>query len=283
MTVKGQDWSGYQPAQPSTTGLSFAFIKATEGTTYVNPLMAEQATWARSNGLVVGFYHFVRPGSMADQAAYFVEKAASEDGDLLAIDWEDTGVSCASKDAILADVKNLRPSHKVVLYCNKNFWFNIDTTSDCGDGLWIADYASPAGQPGIQHPWTFHQYSDTPLDEDVANFADVAALKQWANPTAVIPTVSLANVVYAAKHDPKAPQGHATHSADVKLVEHALNAEGMLPAKYAKDGSYGTVTIAAYKKWQQHCGFHGATAVDGIPGAASLTKLGARHGFTVTK
>lgn len=283
MTVKGQDWSSFQAAQPSVAGISFAFVKATEGASYVNPLMTEQAAWARKNGLVVGFYHFVRPGSMADQAAYFVAQAASVEGDVLAIDWEDPGVSCADKDAILAAVKSLRPTHKVVLYCSKNFWFNVDTTSDCGDGLWIADYSNPAGQPAVQHPWTFHQYDDTPVDADVANFADVASLKRWANPAIVIPTVSLANVVYAAKHDPKAPQGHTTHPADVKLVEHALNAEGLLPTKYSKDGSFGTLTIEAYQKWQQRCGFHGASAVDGIPGIESLTKLGSRHGFTVTR
>lgn len=283
MTIKGQDWSDYQPARPSVTGLSFAFIKATEGTHYVNPLMTQQATWARSNGLIVGFYHFARPGSMSDQAAYFVDKAASVEGDLLAIDWEDSGVSCADKDALLTHTKSLRPGHKVVLYCNKYYWLNVDHTSDCGDGLWIADYASPAGNPGIHHPWVFQQYSDTPVDANVANFADVISLKKWANPSIVTPMVSLANVVYAAHNDPKAPQGHAAHASDVKLLEHALNAEGLLPTKYANDGSYGSLTIAAYKVWQQRCGFHGTTDVDGIPGIDSLTKLGNRHGFTVIK
>lgn len=282
MSVKGQDWSGYQPTEPSVSGLSFVFIKATEGTSYVNPHMAAQAAWARKNSLVVGFYHFARPGSMADQAQFFVENAVSVEGDLLAVDWEDTAVSCADKDALLADVKNLRPSHKVLLYCNRYFWLNVDTTSDCGDGLWIADYVT-AGEPRIQAHWTFHQYSDTPVDEDLGNFVDVASLQRWANPTAVTPTVSLANVTYAAKHDPHASQGRTTHPKDVKLVEHALNAEGLLPSKYSKDGSYGTLTIAAYKRWQQRCGFHGASQVDGVPGIKSLTKLGKRHGFNVTK
>ena len=281
MSVKGQDWSGYQPTQPSVSGLSFVFIKATEGTSYVNPHMTAQAAWARKNSLVVGFYHFARPGDTQAQAQFFVENAVSVEGDLLAIDWEDPGVSCADKDALLADTKNLRPSHKVLLYCNRYYWLNVDTTSNCGDGLWIADYVT-AGEPRIQAHWTFHQYSDTPLDEDLGNFADVASLKQWANPTAVTPTVSLSKVIYAAKHDHNLPEGHGTHEADVKLVEHALNAEGLLPAKYAKDGYYGTLTIAAYKKWQQRCGFHGSAA-DGVPGTQSLAKLAHRHGFTVTK
>ena len=282
MSVQGQDWSAYQSTQPSVTGLSFAFIKATEGTSYVNPHMVAQASWARSHGLVVGFYHFARPGSMSEQANFFVDKAAMKTGDLLAVDWEDSGVSCADKDTLIKDVKRLKPGHKTVLYCNQDFWLHHDKTSYDGDGLWIADYVS-AGHPRITDSWRFHQYTDRPVDKDLGNFADVASLKQWAHPTAVTPTVSLAHVVYAAEHDPHLPQGHSTHSADVKLVEHALNAEGLLPAKYANDGAFGTVTIEAYKAWQRRCGFHGTTQVDGIPGVESLTKLGKRHGFIVTK
>jgi hypothetical protein len=282
VSVKGQDWAGYQASQPAVTGLSFVFIKATEGTSYVNPHMVAQAAWARKHGLVVGFYHFLRPGSMAAQVSHFLSEATLQEGDVLALDWEDAGVSCADKDVALADVKKAKPGHKVVLYCNQYFWKHIDTTSKCGDGLWIADYVT-AGEPRIQDSWRFHQYTDRPLDTDLGNFADVAALKQWAHPAAVTPTVSLAHVVYAAEHDPKLPQGHTTHATDVKLVEHALNAEGLLPAKYASDGAYGTLTIEAYKAWQRKCGFHGSDQVDGVPGVESLTKLGHRHGFIVTK
>ncbi|MFK0296676.1 GH25 family lysozyme, partial [Streptomyces sp. NPDC090442] len=59
MTVRGVDVSSYQSAAYSTTGLDFAFIKATEGTSYINPRQSAQAAQARRNGLVVGFYHFL--------------------------------------------------------------------------------------------------------------------------------------------------------------------------------------------------------------------------------
>jgi hypothetical protein len=95
------------------------------------------------------------------------------------------------------------------------------------------------------------------------------------------PVVSLAHVVAAAHKDPSAAQGHATHKAEVLLVERALKAEGLLAGKYV-DGSFGTKTISAYAAWQRHLGYAG-TAADGIPGRTSLTKLGARSGlFTVT-
>jgi hypothetical protein len=44
------------------------------------------------------------------------------------------------------------------------------------------------------------------------------------------------------------------------------------------------VTVQAYAAWQRSKAGGGYTgkAADGIPGKASLTKLGARRGFTVT-
>jgi hypothetical protein len=94
------------------------------------------------------------------------------------------------------------------------------------------------------------------------------------------PTVDLSKLISAAKADPHAAQGHTTYAAGVRLVEAALRAEGYLAKAYASDGSYGTSTIAAYRKWQTKLGYRGADA-DGLPGFVSLTKLGNKHGFHV--
>jgi hypothetical protein len=92
--------------------------------------------------------------------------------------------------------------------------------------------------------------------------------------------VSLAHVVYAARHDPQAAQGHTTYKAEVLVVERALAAEKLLASQYV-DGSFGSKTVSAYAAWQKRLGYSG-TAADGIPGRTSLSKLGARHGFTIT-
>lgn len=296
MTVKGQDWASYQSSTPSTSGLSFAFIKATEGTSYINPRMVAQAAHARAAGLIVGFYHFARPGNMKAQAAYFVDKAVSVEGDPLFLDWEDSGVSSADKDAFLAEVTRLRgDTHRVGLYCNQNFWLNREHGGNAGEALWIADYVT-AGKPRIKADWLFHQYTSTPVDTNTADFKDKAALKAWAmkgstpsappKPPAAKPKVSLKNLIAAAKADPKAAQGHTTHPADVKIYEAALRAEGLLAATYAGDGSFGTTAVNANSAWQKAyskahgLGWKGAD-VNGIPGKTSATALGAKHGFTV--
>jgi hypothetical protein len=102
-------------------------------------------------------------------------------------------------------------------------------------------------------------------------------------PTPAKPRVSLAHVVYAARHDPAAAQGHTSYKAEVLLVEKALQKEGLLSSQYV-DGSFGSLTVTAYARWQRSPAGGGYTgdAADGIPGKASLKLLAARHGFTVT-
>ncbi|WP_431042063.1 glycoside hydrolase family 25 protein [Streptomyces sp. P1-3] len=183
--LRGIDVSSHQSSSFDTEGLSFVFVKATEGRSYINPRQSAQASHARKAGCVLGFYHFLWPGNIAAQARYFVDKCASKEGDLLAVDWETTSsgtrASNAEKDRFIREVKALRPrpTHRVLLYCNRHFWLNHDTTSYAGDGLWIADYVT-AGKPRIKAKWRFHQYTDSPLDKDVAAFGSKAALREWA-------------------------------------------------------------------------------------------------------
>jgi hypothetical protein len=127
--------------------------------------------------------------------------------------------------------------------------------------------------------WYGHQHVPENTHQDPGSWP--AFIASSAPKPAVTPAVSLAHVVAAARRDPGLVQGGTTHAAEVRRVESALKAEGLLAATYAGDGSYGSKTIVAYSAWQRRCGYAGAAA-DGIPGKSSLTRLGARHGFTVT-
>lgn len=180
--LHGVDVSSHQTSF-DTDGLDFVFIKATEGRSYINPRLTGQVQRARAAECVVGFYHFLWPGNVKEQAAYFVGGAPEKAGDLLAVDWETTGegthASNGDKDRFIREVKRLRPDHRVLLYCNRSFWLNHDSTSYAGDGLWIADYVT-AGKPRIKASWRIHQYADRPLDRNVADFSSRAALRSWA-------------------------------------------------------------------------------------------------------
>ncbi|MGW2724788.1 N-acetylmuramoyl-L-alanine amidase [Streptomyces sp. NPDC001492] len=102
-------------------------------------------------------------------------------------------------------------------------------------------------------------------------------------PTPSLPRVDLSRLVTAAKTDPGAKQGHVTYMAGTNLVEAALVKLGYLAKTYAGDGSFGTSTVAAYRKWQLHL-YPGASTkpggpADGIPGNDSLSKLGKQTGL----
>jgi len=89
--------------------------------------------------------------------------------------------------------------------------------------------------------------------------------------------IDVSHVVKAARLDPPAPQGVGAFPEDVKPVEQALVARGLLDPSFA-DGSFGTLTLNAYSRLQQSFGFSGSDA-DGIPGAGSLTRLGEESGL----
>lgn len=192
MAVNGVDVSAYQSATFSTKGLAFAFVKATEGKSYVNPKYRAQVAHARAAGLVVGHYHFGRNGGAAE-ADFFLSKLELHAGDILAFDWETSGVSQAERDAFIARVKAKAPHHKVVLYCNVDYWRTRDNDNGGpADGLWIADPNHAAGKPGVKGmlpphlPWVLHQYSWAGgIDRNVANFKDAKALRAWAAPAVV--------------------------------------------------------------------------------------------------
>ena len=186
------------------------------------------------------------------------------------------------------------PNGELTLYANTSTWPSIKAAFHAAHVAlpqwWAAHYT---GVPHMEPGSVATQYADPgPYDlSQVAEFwpgVDPKPVppKPQPKPVPVKPHVSLAHVIAAAETDPHAPQGHTTHPADVRIVEAALHAGGYLAEAYATDGSYGSMTIAAYSAWQKayskahHLGWTG-TAVNGIPGHTSLTALGAEHGFTV--
>lgn len=254
--IEGQDWAGYQVAAPSTAGLAFAVVKATEGTGYVNPKHTAQVADARSHGLVVAHYHFARPGSMTDQVNYFLAHAGAAPGDFLAFDWEDPGVSSADKDRWLRSAKAKAPGYRVVLYSNRDFWLHRDTTSYCADGLWIADPSAPKGHPRVEHPWLFHQYSSAGgLDRNVANFPSVAALRAWAAGTAAAPQhqeddMPTAEEIAAAVwgHQMVSPTSKQPHSAETFLRFGDQHFQAVMQRLAAQDAAITTLASLVGKQ-----------------------------------
>jgi len=203
MGIYGQDWASYQTTNPSVTGLSFVFLKVTEGLSYVNPKYAAQRAWVEKNGLVVGVYHYPHMHNNPDaEANYFLSKANIKPGMMVVLDWEGYDVNnrnlspseqLAYKEEYMKFIKAKLPHNPVGLYCNTDYWTRIDKLSHAGDFLWIATANKPAGSPGISYPWKFHQYGASGVDKDYGNFASKADLVSWVssfNKTTTPPVVT---------------------------------------------------------------------------------------------
>ncbi len=291
MGIYGQDWSSYQSPAPDASGLSFAFIKVTQGLTYVNPLWQQQRAHAHAAGLVVGLYHY--PDMTQDPAAealHFLGVAQPQPGELLALDWEGYDAvnaavpkssQAAYKDAWIAHAQAQASEHRVGLYCDKDYWLNVDTTSQCGDFLWIATAGLPVGAPGIQHPWLFQQFADTPADRDFCPLPSTAALAEWAqNLEADMPTTQAdaqlnAQVLLATRiPEAKLASGYVPTFAD--CLNGAKLADTQLTTLTAQIGALTGVVSALAKAVGAAGGLTAeqaqAAAQDGA--AAALAELG---------
>jgi GH25 family lysozyme M1 (1,4-beta-N-acetylmuramidase) len=78
------DW-----AKVASSGRRFAFMKATEGTTFRDPTYAENRQGAVAAGLVVTAYHFARPdlnpGGAVAEANHFADVAGIGAGDIIPV------------------------------------------------------------------------------------------------------------------------------------------------------------------------------------------------------
>lgn len=267
MTVDGIDVASYQNTAYATAGLGFVIVKATEGTAYINTKHSAQVATGRAHELVVGHYHFVRPGGMDAQVAYFLAHANPKPGDILALDWEDANVSSADKDAWIKHAQAAAPGHRVLLYCNRDFWLKRDKSGFCGDGLWIADPDGAKGKPRVTTQWTIHQYSEAGgTDRNTANFESKATLQTWALKGAT-------PVAHKRQFEPFPGEGWFHNGRTSPLVGRTrarLEAEGC--GKYRSNtnkDTWGSGDTASWRAWQRK----NHLDPNGIPGVTSWNLL----------
>lgn len=170
------DWSALW-----NSGVRFAYVKATESTSYTNPYFAQQYNGSYNIGMIRGAYHFATPNtsSGAAQANYFVDHGGgwSRDGKTLpgALDMEYNpyGSTCYGMNAsgLINWMKDWFATYKArtgrdaVIYTSTTWWKTC-TGNYSGFGsvnpLWIPRYGSSVGE--LPAGWGFHtiwQYTST--------------------------------------------------------------------------------------------------------------------------
>jgi hypothetical protein len=105
--ARGADFSSAQTVehvQGLAGGLDFAFVKATEGTDYVNPRFKDQVQAMRERHRLAGYYHFLAPGADPVRQWDHFESTISLSGlgrAPVALDYEAAGTSDAEARAFI--------------------------------------------------------------------------------------------------------------------------------------------------------------------------------------
>lgn len=174
MSMNVIDISNYQPTL-NLDGVNYdgVAIKATEGSTYVNPSADTHYQQAKSQGKKRAVYHFYDFGiDPTVQADYFVDNCQGYIRDaIFVLDWEGSGVADVSQALTFLQRVEARTGVKPAIYMSQ--W--VENTYDWSpvvannNGLWLARYSnwelanhadnfdmSQAGTPPTVVHWNFY-------------------------------------------------------------------------------------------------------------------------------
>jgi lysozyme len=192
-SVAGIDVSGHQgnvnwPAQWNA-GKRFVWVKATEGTGYINPYFSQQYNGSYNQGFIRGAYHFALPdrSSGTTQANYFSSHGGGWSGDgktlpgALDMEYNPYGATCygLSKAAMTTWIRDFSNTYKArwnkypAIYTSTSWWNQcVGSSFGSTNPLWVARYASSVGTLPIGWSvYTVWQYSSSPIDQNSFNGA----------------------------------------------------------------------------------------------------------------
>ncbi|MDE6125787.1 MAG: hypothetical protein K2G30_02425 [Muribaculaceae bacterium] len=168
--VRGIDLSAHNGAVDfsilSEQGISFAYLKATEGTDFADRYFLDNARRALQCGIPCGAYHFFRFDTDGElQALNFHNSLQGREFTLPpAIDIEEWGNPDGHATAKIVErlrrmVQTLeRLGHSPVLYTNKDGYYRFVRGNFDNYPLWICSFTDPPLE-GARVTWTFWQYS----------------------------------------------------------------------------------------------------------------------------
>ena len=307
--IYGPDVSSYQPnvdwvAVRTRGKAEFAFIKATEGRSWKDPLFNKHLAGAQKAGIpVLGAYHYGHShggdARAVEEARHFIRVLRDanfpKSGSFLVLDAED--VCAESKSVGQAETVSwvLRfcktvaeefswPRSRMLVYTGQWWWAprtgGSDRLAKAGFPLWVSAYQ---GKPGKVAGWNTHlfwQYTDRfnapgigPSDANLFNggLTDLHEAAGLASGAATTPKPAVKPAVK--------PKPAAKPAIKMRLVKKGItSSEIMRVQRYLRHlgyeqpatGFYGKVTEGNIRAFQKKKGL----VVDGIAGPKTLTALG---------
>lgn len=181
----GIDVSGWQGnidySEVASSGIEIVYMKASEGTSFVDPYFNQNYTNAKANGLKVGFYHYLTARSNSEavaQANFFVSTISGMTPDCrLAMDFESFGNLSAEEIneiglTFMQTVESLS-GKEMVIYSDTSNASNIFGGGLTNYPLWVAQYEVEEPTPnGNWNNWVGWQYTDAGEISGINGYVD---------------------------------------------------------------------------------------------------------------
>jgi lysozyme len=188
--VHGTDVSKYQSSvdwqRARASGISFVFIKATEGGDRVDDFFDEHWRMSKAAGIpraAYHFYYFCRPA--AEQARWFIQNVPKETGSLppvLDMEWNHLSPTCKLRPPadvvqremkIFLDIVERHYGKRPIIYTSIDFFDDNKLASFRGYPYWLRSVAGHPTERYGEHPFTFWQYTGTGVVPGIRGNADI--------------------------------------------------------------------------------------------------------------
>jgi lysozyme len=201
--IHGTDVSKYQTsvdwATARSRGISFVFIKATEGGDRVDDMFRDHWAASRAAGVPRGAYHFFyycRPAS--EQAEWFIRNVPKEAGALppvLDMEWNHLSPTCRLRPPaetvraemrVFLDIVQKHYGKRPIIYTDPAFFDRNGLSAFRGYPFWLRSTAGHPTEKYGEHPFVFWQYTGTGTVPGIRGDADInvfngtpAAWRAW--------------------------------------------------------------------------------------------------------
>lgn len=170
-------WQHVKQVKVDSIKIGFAFLKATEGTNWVDVKYKKNKESCKNQNIICGAYHYFKPNSNAiEQMSHFIKIANLKKGDLPPVlDVEETGGLTPKElqQQVLVCLRLLENHYKIkpILYSYVNFYENYLGKNFDAYPLWVAHY-NQSDTPKITRPWHFWQHSDKGTVNGITEYVD---------------------------------------------------------------------------------------------------------------
>ena len=198
--VHGTDVSKYQTSvdwhAARAAGISFVFIKATEGGDRLDDRFHQHWREARAAGIPRAAYHFFyfcRPAR--EQAQWFIRNVPREAGTLphvLDMEWNHTSPTCKLRPPpetvraemrVFLDMLEKHYGKRPIVYTTIDFFDRNGLATFKGNDWWLRSVAAHPDDLYGKHPFLFWQYTGTGEVPGIAGDADInvfnGSLAHW--------------------------------------------------------------------------------------------------------